>query len=852
MTSYGLVSSGNDYGTLANGELRASTYNKLGSNLWAYQMRIYAAKDPGSGNVTTRLAVYETSGSKNPTTRIGYTNSFTVSNTGDYAAAMQSKTASFAWSNGPSAGAVPMSSGKRYALAVLGTGGNLNHRMRQAAQNSGADENRMFYKYGQSQPPASSYSGYSSSYEGWLTISIDGDINVAPNTPSGLAPAGTINNATPTFAATFSDNNENRGDYLNQCKIQVRRVSDGAVFWDTTITATSGERSTKAISRTYGGTALVRGTSYEWRCQMSDYFGAWSSWTAWTAFVPANLGYITLDGDPAGKILTVTPDFDGKWTHQSGDDMTHAQVRILGQSGNVLQIGAEYDIADVTSSAAPGTAFTVDWSDTGLSALVWGASYSYQIRGKDQTGIWSDWSDARSFSTNAAPSIPSQLAPADGTILTSYPKLICRATDPDDTPGGTLAVFARIKDASGSVLYTRAMSYNATTLQWEYQTDGTDLASYATYRWDAYSYDGTLYSGEQTTSGAAIKSAEATFVYALGPTVSVDNWTDGDTVTTASMQVDWTTSDQVKYRVTLLDVATGSLVYDTGVVISAAGTHTIPSGYYHTGQSYQLVVWVEDSTPLSGESSVIGLTIAYTEPDAITGFRAVPIGIGDDPNGWTTAIELSWEATSYGTETWQRYEITRIAASGKDRTAILWRRITAPSQVSVIDYVPACGVEYTYTIRQVLLQGLDELASEAVTAAATAQFGGVVLSSVAHPDSLRVALRYTTERPHARDIVETVYHPLSGDAPVGVRARNYEWSAEFEAQLWTDEWSTADDKRLALEELDATLGTICYRDDRGRKQFCALIKCGITDQVPAWYEATIGMRVEGYQEGPDL
>lgn len=848
MTSYGLVSSGSDFGFLGSGELRGSTFDKLGSNLWAYQMRIYAAKYDG-GTITARMAVYETSSSKNPTGRIGYTNAFSVTNLGDYAGAMQSKTASFAWSDGPISSAVPMSSGKRYTLAVLATGGRLAHRMRQAAQNSGADDNRFFYKYGLSQPPPSSYSGYSSSYEGWMTISVDGDINVAPDTPSGLSPTGTINTVTPTMAATFADDNENRGDYLNQCKIQVRRVSDGVVVWDTTVTATSSERAAKAISRAYGGTALARGTSYEWRCQMSDYFGAWSAWTAWTAFTPANLGFVTLDGNPTGKLLSVQPSFDGKWTHQSSSAMTHTQVRILGLSGNVLQTGAEYDIADVASSASPGTAFSIPWASSGLTTLAWGQSYSYQIRGKDATAIWSDWSDARAFTTDAAPAIPSGLSPANNVILTSYPKLVCQATDADDLPTGTLAVSARIKNNAGAVLFTRAMTWNATAAQWAYQTTGTDLASYATYRWDAYSFDGTLYSGEQTSSAAAVKSAEASFVYALGPVVTVTNLTDGATVTTASLRVDWTTTGQVKYRVTLRSVADGLLVYDTGIVVSAAGTHTIPSGHYHTGQSYQLVVWVEDGTPLSGESGVIGLTVAYTEPSAITGFAAVPIGIGDDPNGWTTAIELSWEPTTYGTDVWQRYEITRSAASGVDATAILWRRLPAPSQVSVIDSVPASGVEYTYTIRQLLIEGLDELASVPVTAAAIARFGGVVLTSISDPGAVRVALRYTSERPHKRDIDETVYKPLSGDHPVTVRARTYDWSAEFEAQLWTDDWSSADDKRAALEALDATLGTGCYRDDRGRKHFCTLTKCDITDRTPGWYEATIGMRQEQYREG---
>lgn len=838
------------FGYIAPGQLRGCTFDRISENGWIYQLGIWAGKytPESSSNVTARIGVYETNSSKNPTNRIGYSDSFSVTATMADSSGGASYTASVADSTGPATSAIPVSANTRYHLAVLGTVGYLAHAMQEAALIS-ADNEQFYNRSGLSQPPPNPFGSYSASTEGHMTIWAVYEANEAPNTPASLSPSGSINETAPTFTATFSDNNEDRGDYLNQFRIQVRRVSDGTTFWDTTLTATSGERSADAFSRTYGGTTLVRGTAYEWRTQMSDHFGAWSSWTSWTTFTPANLGYVTLDSDPTGKIEDNTPDFKGRWTHQSSLDMTRVQVRILNSAGNtVLQTGADYDIADVSSSASPGTLFTIPWADTGLSDLAWGTSYQYQIRGYDGTQ-WSDWSSARSFSTNAAPSIPSSLSPSSGQIVTSYPLLTCVATDSDDTTATGLTVKARIKDNSGTVLFTRTMTYNSGTGRWEYQTDGTDLATYATYRWDAYAGDGTLWSGEQTVEASSTKSSEASFVYALGPTVTIDNLSNGDTITTASQLVDWTTTGQVKYRVYLYDATGTTLVYDSGVTVSGTTSHTIPSGYFHNGETYQLIVWVEDSVPLTGQSTAILLTVDYPEPDAVANFTVTPVGIGNDPNNWTTALRLSWDATEYGTDVWQRYEIERTAASGPDASTILWRQLTAPTQTSVIDYVPANGVEYTYTLRQIILTGLDELESAAVSASATCQFGGVVLADVSDPETLRSALRYTQERPHKRDIDETVYQPLSGARVTTVRSRTYNWETDFKAQLVTDDWSEAAEKRAELMALDANLGTICYRNELGDKRFCTMPGCDISDQLGGWFEARIKLREERYTEG---
>ncbi len=853
MSLYGRSSGQPHYtwGFIAPGDLRGCTFDRSNENGWVYELGIRAGKytTESSSNVSARIALYDTTSSKNPDDRQGYSNSFTVSSVMVDASGGANYTASIASSIGPSDASIPIRANTRYHLAVLGTVGWLAHSMQEAAL-IGAD-NELFYDHTGtlSQPPPDPFGSYTSSIQGHMVIWATYEANVAPNTPTSLSPSGSVNDTAPTFAATFSDDNADRGDQLNQYRIQVRRVSDGVTFWDTTVTASSADKAASAINQAYYGTTLVRGTAYEWRTQMSDYFGAWSAWSGWEEFTPANLGFVTLDSDPTSKIEDNTPDFKGRWTHQSSTSMTKTQVRLLNASGStVLQTGDEYDISDVASAASPGTLFTVAWANTGFDTLAWGTNYRYQIRGYDGTQ-WSDWSASRTFNTNAAPSVPSGLTPSGGAILTDYPLLSCLATDADDTTGTGFAVSARIKNSSGTVLFTRAMTLSGTTGRWEYQTDGTDLASFATYRWDAYSYDGTLYSGEATSSATATKSSEVTFVYAEGPTVTVTSPAASATITTASLLVEWTTSDQAKKRVYLYDSTGATEIYDSGEIVSATGSHTIPSGYYHNDTSYQLVVWVEDTTPLTGQSNAVLFDVDYTEPDAVTNFAAIAVGIGNDPNGWTTAIRLTWDATDYGTDVWQRYEIVRSAASGVDTAEILWQSLTSPTQITVTDYTPANGIEYTYTIRQITKSGLDELESVAVSATATASFGGVVLCDVSNPDGLRSALRYTAERPHKHDIEETVYQPLSGTRASTVRSKTYNWESDYKAQLWTDAWSTAAAKRAELKTLDAALGTLCYRNELGDKYFCTMPRCDISDELGGYFEARIQNREELFEEG---
>lgn len=835
-----------DWGWIAPGEMVGTTFDTLGQHLWVYKLGIWGGRYTGgsTANVLARVALYGTS-SLNPANRLGYSNQMTISSVMNDIAGGNENAATIAAVDvsepaGTDFTAIPVASGYNYHLAVLGTSGYLGFGMIQAASISAQNES-FYYRSGLSQPPPNPFGNYTTSYEGHLAIWAEADVNVAPNTPTGLSPAGQTLETAPTFSANFIDGNTNRGDYLNQYRIQVRRKSDQSMFWNITVSASSSERANDAIGRVYGGTALVRGTEYEWRTQVSDHFSTWSPWTGWTAFTPTAKGTVGVSGSISGKQEDNTPDFTGlTWTHQTGATMKTVQARILNGSGStVLQTGANYDIADV----ANGATFTLPWANAGLSALAWGTSYQFQVRGYDGTE-WSDWSAARSFSTNAAPSIPSGLSPTNSFPTSSYPLLRCSCTDPDDTVGTGLQVFARVKDSGGTVLGTYAMTLSGA--QWQLQTNATHLPAYGTYRWDAYSYDGTLYSGEKTSAATATKSTEATFIYAAGPTVTVTAPTDGAIITTSNLDVVWSTTDQAKYRVYLYEDGTDIVVYDSGIVTSTSSSHVIPSGYLHNDTAYDLVVWVEDTTPLSGQSAIVNITVDYVEPDAIVNVRAEAVRIGSDI--WPSAIAVTWDQTTAGTDIWQEYTVVREAASGVDQVPVIMARITSPAQTSWTDYTPASGIEYTYTVTQTTMVGVDTLTSPDVSASASVALGGVVLVSVSAPETLRTTLRYTRERTFAPTTVRATYTPASGADPTIVRARTHYYEPSFEAQLFADASAPASQRRDELVALDEAGDTVCYRDNHGRKLFLDMTAT-ITDQVPDWYTASVEGIETFFREG---
>lgn len=809
----------------------------------------------GGSSPAVRMTVYDTDASKNPRTRVGYIAPVTASTSMVAAGGGAHYTANVSHSdNGPTDDGIMLYSGSRYAIDLIPTA-NMGHSML-AAGSITADNEQFYNRTAPSNPPPSAYGAYSASVEGHLTAYLQGYKNEAPIAPAnGLAPTGTITSTTPTFTANFDDLNgtygathsgANSGDQLNQYRIQCRLyASPYTVIWDTPYTATSAEKAADAVSRAYGGSALTRGVTYEWRIKMSDAFGTYSSYSAWTSFTPASLGYVTLDGNPTSTVQDNTPDFEGRWNHQSATTMKTVMVRIKSSSGTLLQTGSDYNIADVASAALPGTLFTIPWASSGLTDLSWGTSYRYEIRGWDGTN-WSDWSTYRTFATNAAPTVPVLSTPVTSTITTAYPLLTFTMSDADDTTATGLTGVIRITQPSTATVDVTP-TYNATTLKWEYQTTITQISAFGVYSWKATGYDGTLYSGEAAALGSATFSSSNTFDYENGPVVTVSAPADLSTIATASATVTWTATGQVKYQVIVYADSTSTIVYDTGLVTSAVQSIDIPSGYLRNGVSYDIVVSVTNSTPLTGTSSIVNIAVAFTAATDVSNFQVNTVSIGND--GFDTSIRLTWDQTSYAAPDFQEYIIYRSAGSGPDADEIILTRITSPSVVQFIDYTPASDYEYTYRITVNIVTGIDSLESTGVSGTATVTLEGTVLTLVGNGGTYRACLLNVRERDFDRQINEAVYQSLAATKPVTVRSVARRWDGSYEGAIISDTTASASARWDELEALDAQQGTVCIRDGRQRKRFCKIADLKQTDEHGDWFSFSMSAREELASEG---
>lgn len=644
----------------------------------------------------------------------------------------------------------------RFSLALTARNGYVAHSMRQASAISAT--NRNFYDKAVSGTTPTNPLGGSASYQGHMSLWFVAEPSVAPNTPTNLSPSGSSasTDLTPTLTSSFSDANEvlNNGvayDYLNQYEIKVTRTSDNVVMWNPTYTASTSERSNRATSRDYAGTALAYNTTYTYAIRHKDRDGNWSGWAS-TTFSITSLSTVDQPSNPSGfEANKADPGaITAVYRHNAGLSANAMEARLLSSGGTVLATSATKAV-----TVAPNGTLSMTWAESGFgTSTVNGGSYQVQVRARDTNNQWSpSWSPAQSFRFNAAPNIPTSLSPAGGTASSAYPLLTASASDPDpEHPASGLTVKARIKDSGGTVLQTRTMTWSTTNSRFEYQTTSADLASYATYKWDAYSYDGALYSGGTTAEASASTSAEATFVYAAGPAVTITG--PAATVSTITPEVTWTATytggaTQASYRVRGYRPSDDALVYDSGTIAGAATSHTIASGgwiseAWNNGETFDWIVSVTDTNSLTGDSTALAVTVTYAEPATLT-LAAFPVALDDTPG--TNAVRLEWQMSGVATDRFSDYEISRVEMlpdeiTEKPGTRIVLARVTDPTQTELLDAEVTSKALYRYELRHRVQEGNDLLASSPTMVTASVQWDGLILHMPFDPEGHHVAMRY--------------------------------------------------------------------------------------------------------------
>lgn len=788
---------------ITNDAMRLCVFNRETRPMWIREIGAILGR-AGATSCDYRLVAYicgTTSSAQTPHVRAAYVNLRTVSTVmtdKDGGTVVQYQISVSDTGPHASKGAL-IPANKYYALGFeLDAGGPLGHGY---AKSSTSEDNNDFYDItGVALPPTAFPGDYNHYDKGHMSVWALADENEPPFPPVNRSPSGIISTQVPTFQGTFRDNNgrykpsTDAGDVVAKINIQVRDNQNTAIIWNPTYDATATEQASDEIARTYtGGTTLLRGQEYAWRMRFQDSAGEWGDYSQWLAFQPSQTQYVTLT-DPNGKIYTKTPTIVGRWNSAYPSDQYQAQLFVGGKVVDDTSIRALV--------VAAGGTFSMAWPSPGFLPLGWGILYDLKMRMHSASQGWSDYASVPggTFRTNTPPQVPDNLSPAGNSKPSTPPTLKCLAVDPDDSVE-SLIVRAKLYDAATAVQVgaTLAMPYNPTTGYFEVASGVTIKKA---YYWQALSYDGYLYSGEDATVEANAKlSRAATFTYVDGPIVAIVSPTNGGSITNSATPLVWTCATQASFQWQMFRTRPGTLEKATTQLFTVASTtiktFTPPSGLARRGDTIRYWLKVIDGSGLFTEVNT-SVTLTYAPAPTATNFSATPYKVKAERQ--QTAIWLAWDQTD------QPQFIAYLLY--RDNEIDPFARIENPLQTVLVDYSANSGQNHTYELVQIVRSsdGLVENPSDPATASAYIKFSGIVLYNENNPEGVRIVLEAWDERTSEQDGTETILNPWSANAPVTVKGPSVWYQSQLTLPLITDQDSTFIEKRDMVMQLGALSG----------------------------------------------
>lgn len=813
--------------------LRATVFGAMPSDGHAYAMGLLAGYFTFSDPAHFRIGAWKTSNG-NPAARAGQTDELDAdirmvdTNGHYYEADLQ---ASFL-----------VEDGKKYALGFAGNDGKVTHGQT-------CDGTLMYFDTIASGTVIPNPMGYShASPEGKIAVCLLYEPNVKPNKPTNMTPAdgASTTDTTPNYQGDFVDANEVlpnglTSDKMSQYQVQVRSVAannatTGTMVWDSGIVpASTTEQNNRRFNINHpGASPLTPGQRYQMRSQVWDIHGLGSDFTDWTAcdFLVASAGVVTLDGTPNGRTTDTTPDFQGRWFHGSGTQMDKVKVFLYrAGAATPLKTSTEYDIANVNSSALPGTLFTVPAANTGFGTLANGVQFEYAMQGRDTGGFLSEISPRRSFFTNGKPATPIPVSPLTSSPpSTSRPMIIFKGTDPD---GDSLTGSIRIKNSGGTVLATVSPTPLGDNL-YGFQPTVTEMASVGTYKWDAKTNDGDLDSDY---------CAEQTFVYANGPTVTIDQPTEAQVLSTSEPLIMFTTTDLQKKQLWVYRSDTGALVYDSGLQVSTLAEFVLPGGILDQDiGAYHMFIAATNSAPLTGTSSQRNFSIAYAQPSAVQDFIAFPEYAKFDL--MPSVIRLRWAIMTLAEpENFLGFDIYRAPAGAAFSEAVQRAHIPNLDADTWVDYEPVSGVVYQYWIvYSMFASAVDILQSVPALASTSVTLHGSVISDVNDGGGLRAVLGSIVGRDETFDVDQVELDTWAGGAGYMYEGPLDRTRISLKGNVYRTDEAEVSETLEALRALARwkTIGTgtdavrapvhSLYRDERGRAIYGRQLPPKISDQ----------------------
>jgi hypothetical protein len=154
---------------------------------------------------------------------------------------------------------------------------------------------------------------------------------------------------------------------------------------------------TGIVSTAYTVSGLNGGTTYFWRVSAVSACGGSSSWSVVRSFSTASNTAVPALADPANAAGCQALNLNLSWNSVSG--AISYDVRVDDNH--------DFSSPEINQTDVATTAFSV----SGLNA---GTTYNWSVRAKNSCGIYSSWSDSRSFVTAAStPDAPAAIAPSD-------------------------------------------------------------------------------------------------------------------------------------------------------------------------------------------------------------------------------------------------------------------------------------------------------------------------------------------------------------------------------------------------------------------------------------------------------
>lgn len=221
-------------------------------------------------------------------------------------------------------------------------------------------------------------------------------VNSTPNAPTRSiveTPLTGLKTLTPTFQLTHSDPDAS-DTKMTAYQIQVTKVSDGTVMWDSGSVGVSPSSASKTV--VYAGTALSWGETYQWRARTTDSNSATGSYSSYQQFVTHKTAVLTSLSPSAQTGIAIEPTFVGS-RGQATDSLASVQIELYESDGTTLL----WD-STMSSSGVSTSGFSRAYSGT---TLAFETQYKWRARATGAEGSVSEWSSLQTFTTKSAASV---------------------------------------------------------------------------------------------------------------------------------------------------------------------------------------------------------------------------------------------------------------------------------------------------------------------------------------------------------------------------------------------------------------------------------------------------------------